>query len=149
MSKYYIQLVNDELPAPMYVERGLGFGGVKITGNIRAAKRYDTEAEAEKIAALARAQKDKERGGETTTVEIVCEDRGDGWESRASFSVHSSGSESSFQMKKTDAGIVSRFVGMDGNVSKEYSSSDLRKAVLDWVNSSGAWFAAKVTGGKT
>ena len=39
MSKYYIQLNNDELPAPMYVERGLGFGGVKITGDIRAARR--------------------------------------------------------------------------------------------------------------
>ena len=73
MSKYYVQLVNDEFPAPLYVERGLGFGGVKLTGSIKEARRYDTEQEAEKIAALARAQKDKERGGECTTVEIVRE----------------------------------------------------------------------------
>ena len=149
MSKYYIQLVNDELPAPLYVERGLGFGGVKLTGDIRAAKRYDTEAEAEKIAALARAQKDKERGGETTTVEIVCEGSGDGWETRARFELPASGAESSFQMKKTDAGIVSRYVGMDGIASKEYAAGNMKSAITDWINSSGAWFAAKVTGGKT
>ena len=45
---YYIRLVNDELPAPLYVERGLGFGGVKLTGSLKDARRYPTEAEAEK-----------------------------------------------------------------------------------------------------
>ena len=51
-------------------------------------------------------------------------------------------------MKKTDAGIVSRYVGMNGTVSKEYCSGDMQNAVSDWTNSVGAWFAAKITEGK-
>ena len=147
MPKYYVRLVNDELPAPIYVERGLGFGGVRLTGNLREARRYYTEKEAEKIAALARAQKDKERGGECTTVEIVTEeDETDGFEIRARFGLPASGAESSFQMKKTDAGIVSRYVDLNGNVSKEYAAESKKQAVADWINCVGAWFADKIVG---
>lgn len=149
MPKYYIRLVNDEMPAPLYVERGLGFGGVKLTGSLKDAKRYETEQEAEKIAALARSQKDKERGGECTTVEIVAEESGesgDGWETRVRFELPASGSESCFQMKKTDVGIISRYSDINGAFSKEYAAQDMTKAVSDWINCVGAWFAAKVTG---
>ena len=148
MPKYYIRLVNDELLAPLYVERGLGFGGVKLTGSLKEARRYDTEQEAEKIAALARAQKDKERGGECTTVEIVTEDTGetDGFEIRVRFELPASGAESTFQMKKTDAGIVSRYVDLNGNVSKEYAAESKKQAVSDWINCVGAWFANKIEG---
>jgi hypothetical protein len=146
--KYYIRLVNDELPAPLYVERGLGFGGVKLTGSIREARRYDTEQEAEKIAALARAQKDKERGGECTTVEIVTEDNGetDGFETRVLFQLPASGAASTFQMKKTDAGIVSRYIDMNGAESREYGPAEMKQAVADWINCAGAWFVDKVAG---
>lgn len=146
--KYYIRLVNDELPAPLYVERGLGFGGVKLTGSMKEARRYDTEQEAEKIAALARAQKDKERGGECTTVEIVTEDTGetDGFETRVLFQLPASGAASTFQMKKTDAGIVSRYVDMNGAESREYGPAEMKQAVSDWINCAGAWFADKVAG---
>lgn len=145
--KYYIRLSNAEFPSPLYVERGLGFGGVKITGNIREARRYSTRDEAEKIAAIARSQKDKERGGEQTTVEIVTEggsETADGWDIRARFELPASGAESLFEMKKTDAGIISRYIGMNGTASREYH--DIREAVSDWTNSVGAWFAAKVGG---
>lgn len=139
---YYIRLVNDELPAPLYVERGLGFGGVKLTGSLKDARRYPTEAEAEKIAALARQQKDKERGGESTTVEIVAE----GWDIRARFDIPSSGAESRFEMRKSPEGIKSRYVSMNGTVSQEYGADMMQQAVSDWTNSVGAWFAAKVGG---
>lgn len=139
---YYIRLVNDELPAPLYVERGLGFGGVKLTGSLKDARRYSTEAEAEKIAALARQQKDKERGGESTTVEIVAE----GWDIRARFDIPSSGAESRFEMRKSPEGIKSRYVSMNGTVSQEYGADKMQQAVSDWTNSVGAWFAAKVGG---
>ena len=150
MSKYYIQIVNEELPVPMYVERGLGFGGVKLTDSLRAAKRYDTEEEAEKVAALARAQKDKERGGECTTVEIVREgvEAPDGWEVRARFDVPSIDASSRFEMKKTDSGIMSRYVGIDGKTSREYGGDEMKKAVSDWINATGAWFASKISGKK-
>ena len=143
--KFYIRLVNDELPGPIYVERGLGFGGVKLTGNLAAAKRYDTLAEAEKIAAAANAQKAKERGGESTTVEIVNEgaEMPDGWEPRARFEVPASGAESRFEMKKTPAGIKCRYVAVSGSVSREYEAGEMSRAVSDWTNSVGAWFAAK------
>jgi hypothetical protein len=146
MARFYIQLTNDET-APRYVERGLGFGGVKLTDSLRSAKRYDTEQEAEKIAALARAQKDKERGGECTTVEIVREggeDPPDGWEIRARFEVPSIDASSAFEMKKTDAGIMSSYVGIDGKTSREYGGSEMKEAISDWINATGAWFASKV-----
>ena len=143
---YYIRLVNDELPAPLYVERGLGFGGVKLTGSLKDARRYPTEAEAEKIAALARQQKDKERGGESTTVEIVSEgaETSDGFELRARFEVPASGAESRFEMRKTSEGIRSRYVEFSGTVSKEYGADQMRQAAADWTNSVGAWFASKI-----
>lgn len=142
---YYIRLVNDELPAPLYVERGLGFGGVKLTGSLKDARRYPTEAEAEKIAANARQQKDKERGGESTTVEIVSEgaETSDGFELRARFEVPASGAESRFEMKKTPAGIKCRYIAVSGSVSREYEAGEMSRAVSDWTNSVGAWFAAK------
>ena len=142
---YYIRLVNDELPAPLYVERGLGFGGVKLTGSLKDARRYPTEAEAEKIAALARQQKDKERGGESTTVEIVAEgaESVGGWDIRARFEVPASGAESRFEMKKTPAGIKCRYVAVSGSVSREYEAGEMSRAVSDWTSSVGAWFAAK------
>lgn len=145
---YYIRLVNDELPAPLYVERGLGFGGVKLTGSLKDARRYPTEAEAEKIAALARQQKDKERGGESTTVEIVAEgaESVGGWDIRARFDIPSSGAESRFEMRKSPEGIKSRYVSMNGTVSQEYGADKMQQAVSDWTNSVGAWFAAKVGG---
>ena len=143
---YYIRLVNDELPAPLYVERGLGFGGVKLTGSLKEARRYPTEAEAEKIAAFARQQKDKERGGESTTVEIVSEgaETSDGFELRARFEVPASGAESRFEMKKTPAGIKCRYVAVSGSVSREYEAGEMSRAVSDWTNSVGAWFASKI-----
>ncbi len=146
--KYYIRLINDEWPAPLYVERGLGFGGVKLTGSLNDARRYYTEQEAEKIAAIARSRKDNERGGECTTVEIVTEDTGDndGFEIRAWFELPSSGTVSTFQMKKTDAGIVSRYVDMNGDMSRTYPSEHKKEAVADWINCVGAWFADKVAG---
>ena len=142
---YYIRLVNDELPAPLYVERGLGFGGVKLTGSLKDARRYPTEAEAEKIAAIARQQKDKERGGESTTVEIVAEgaESVGGWDIRARFEVPASGAESRFEMKKTPAGIKCRYVAVSGSVSREYEAGEMSRAVSDWTSSVGAWFAAK------
>ena len=145
---YYIRLVNDELPAPLYVERGLGFGGVKLTGSLKDARRYPTEAEAEKIAALARQQKDKEPGGESTTIEIVEEGAGDpgAWDIRARFDIPSSGAESRFEMRKSPEGIKSRYVSMNGSVSQEYGADKMQQAVSDWTNSVGAWFAAKVGG---
>lgn len=150
MSKYYIKITNDETE-PRYVERGLGFGGVKITDSLKAARRYDTEAEAEKVAAIARSQKNKEPGGEMTTVEIVAEadpDDAEGWEVRARFELPATGAESRFEMKKTDAGIVSRYVGMDGTTSRVYDKNEMIKAVSDWINASGAWFAARLGGKK-
>ena len=146
--KYYIRLVNDELPAPLYVERGLGFGGVKLTDSLTAAKRYDTLAEAEKIAAAANAQKAKERGGESTTVEIVNEgaEIPDGWEPRARFEVPASGAESRFEMLKTPAGIRCRYTSVSGNISREYGTAEMSRAVADWTSSVSAWFAAKVGG---
>ena len=150
MARYYITLTNDETP-PRYVERGLGFGGVKLTDSLRNAKRYDTEEEAEKVAALARAQKDKERGGETTTVEIIREggeDQPDGWEVRARFDVPSIDASSRFEMKKADGGIMSRYVGIDGKASREYGGDEMKKAVSDWINATGAWFASKISGKK-
>lgn len=145
---YYIRIVNDELPAPLYVERGLGFGGVKLTGSLKEARRYPTEAEAEKIAALARQQKNKERGGESTTVEIVAEgaESVGGWDIRARFDIPSSGAESRFEMRKSPEGIKSRYVSMNGTVSQEYGADKMQQAVSDWTNSVGAWFAAKVGG---
>ena len=148
MKKYYITILNDERATPLFVERGLGFGGVKLTGDERAARRYDTQEEAEKIAAIARNQKDKETGAETTTVQIIEEECGDAWDVRARFELPASGAESRFEMKKTGSGIVSRYVGMNGSVSQEYSPADVLKAVSDWTNSVGAWFAAKVKGAK-
>lgn len=143
--KFYIRLVNDELPGPIYVERGLGFGGVKLTDSLRNARRYDSREEAEKIAALARQQKDKERGGESTTVEIVTEgaETSDGFELRARFEVPASGAESRFEMKKTPAGIKCRYVAVSGSVSREYEAGEMSRAVSDWTSSVGAWFAAK------
>lgn len=146
--KFYIRLTNDEWPAPRYVERGMGFGGVAITGSLRNAKRYSSEEEAGKIAEQARHQKDKEPGGETTTVEVVKDDTGEdpaSWDVRARFELPASGTESRFEMKKTGSGIVCRYVGLNGNVSKEYPSADMQKAVSDWTNSVGAWFAAKIS----
>ena len=146
--KYYVRLVNDELPAPLYVERGLGFGGVKLTDSLRNARRYDSREEAEKIAALARQQKAKERGGESTTVEIVNEgaEMPDGWEPRARFEVPASGAESRFEMRKTAAGIRCRYTSVSGNISREYEAVEMSRAVADWTNSVSAWFAAKVGG---
>ena len=143
--KYYVRLVNDELPAPLYVERGLGFGGVKLTDSLGSARRYDTREEAEKIAALARTQKDKERGGESTSVEIVSEgaEMSDGFELRARFEVPASGAESRFEMKKTPSGIKCRYVAVSGSVSREYEVGEMSRAVSDWTSSVGAWFAAK------
>ena len=68
----------------------------------------------------------------------------DGWDIRARFELPASGAESLFEMKKTDTGIISRYVGMNGSASREYH--DIREAVSDWTNSVGAWFAAKVSG---
>lgn len=142
---YYIRLVNDELPAPLYVERGLGFGGVKLTDSLGSARRYDSREEAEKIAAIARQQKDKERGGESTTVEIVAEgaESVGGWDIRARFDIPSSGAESRFEMKKTPAGIKCRYIAVSGSVSREYEAGEMSRAVSDWTSSVGAWFAAK------
>lgn len=144
--KFYIRLVNDELPGPIYVERGLGFGGVKLTDSLGSARRYDTREEAEKIAALARQQKDKERGGESTTVEIVAEgaESVGGWDIRARFDIPSGGAESRFEMCKTAEGIRSRYVEFSGTVSKEYGADQMRQAAADWTNSVGAWFASKI-----
>ena len=151
MAKYYIQLVNDEFPSPMYVERGLGFGGVKLTRDIRGAKRYDTKAEAEKVAAIARSQKNKERGGETTTVEMVTEESGvpDGWEVRSRFELPASGAVSTFQMKKTDTGITSRYIDMNGAESRVYAAAEMKQAVADWINCVGAWFTAQIIDRRT
>ena len=148
MAKYYIQLVNDELPEPRYVERGLGIGGVKLTDDLRAAKRYDTEAEAEKIAALARVQKDKERGGEMTTVQIVTEggsEAGDGWETRFRFEQCSTGAETLFQMKKTADGIMSRYVTFNGNISPERPAAEMDKCFVAWTDCVRAWAHARIT----
>ena len=144
--KFYIRLVNDELPGPIYVERGLGFGGVKLTDSLGSARRYDSREEAEKIAAIARQQKDKERGGESTTVEIVAEGAESigGWDIRARFDIPSSGAESRFEMCKTAEGIRSRYVEFSGTVSKEYGADQMRQAAADWTNSVGAWFASKI-----
>ena len=149
MKFYYIRLTNDEWPAPRYVERGMGFGGVAITGSLRNAKRYSSEEEAGKIAEQARRQKDKEPGGETTTVEVVKDDTGEdpaSWDVRARFELPASGTESRFEMKKTGSGIVCRYVDLNGNVSKEYAAESKKQAVSDWINCVGAWFANKIEG---
>lgn len=146
--KFYIRLANDEWPAPRYVERGMGFGGVAITGSLRNAKRYSSEEEAGKIAEQARRQKNKEPGGETTTVEVVKDDTGEdpSWDVRARFELPTSGTESRFEMKKTGSGIVCRYVDLNGNVSKEYAAESKKQAVSDWINCVGAWFANKIEG---
>ena len=71
MIKYYIKITHPERSAPVYVERGLGIAGVRLTESLDRARRYDTRAEAEKFAAIAEKQKAKETGGELSTVEIV------------------------------------------------------------------------------
>ena len=148
MAKYYVQLVNDELPAPLYVKYGKGFSGVELTGSLKEARRYDTEAEAEKIAALARAQKDKERGGEMTTVQIVTEDAGssDGWETRFRFTQDSTGVETVFQMKKSPDGIRSRYITFGGSVSDEFPPGSMKDGYNKWLSAVGAWGCAKIDG---
>lgn len=144
MPDYYIQIVNDEVPT-RYVERGVGFGGVKITDSLQNAKRYSTREEAEKVAALARKQKDREPGGEMSAIEIIEENQGsDGWEIRARFELPASGAESRFEMKLSQSGIFSRYIGFDGLASPEYRPEEMRDAVSDWTNSVSAWFAAKI-----
>ena len=77
-------------------------------------------------------------------IELGGEDLPDGWEIRARFEVPSIGAESTFEMKKADAGIMSRYVGIDGKTSREYGGDEMKKAISDWINATGAWFASKV-----
>lgn len=147
MPKYYIQLTNDELPAPLYVKYGKGFSGVEVTGSLKDAKRYDTEGEAEKIAAIARAQKDKERGGEMTTVEVIAEEGGadaDGWETRFRFEQCSTGAESAFEMCKSPGGILSRYTTISGNISEEFTREQMKTAARAWTDSIYAWICDKI-----
>lgn len=145
-SKYYIILNNDELPAPRYVERGLGIGGVKITDSLSKAKRYDKLEEAERIAAIARKQKEKEPGGDQTTVEIITEGEGqsDGWVTRFRFEQTSTGAESLFQMKKTPAGIMSRYLTMSGDSSPERPKAEMKRCVEAWIACMGAWLMHQI-----
>ena len=149
MPKYYIQLINEEMPAPLYVKFGKGFSGVELTGSLKEARRYDTEEEAEKIAAIARAQKDKERGGETTTVQIVTEGGGnidDGWATRFRFTQDSTGAETVFQMKKSPDGIRSRYIAFGGGVSEEFPPGKMKDGFNKWLSAVGAWGCAKIDG---
>ncbi len=76
--KYYIMISNPETE-PRYVKAGKGFSGVEFTDSLKAARLYDTYEAAEKVMKIAEKQKNKERGGETSAIEIVVypDDAGD------------------------------------------------------------------------
>ena len=147
MINYYIRITNDEAPAPLYVERGAGFSGVLLTADINAARRYSTREEAEKIAALARKQRDKESGGESSAVEIIeegAQEQPGEWSDRFEFRQCSTGARSVLQMRKAPEGIKTRYITINGSVSEERGKSDMDDAVIAWTDSLRAWLIHKI-----
>ena len=139
MINYYIRVINDEVPAPLYVERGAGFSGVLLTDDINAARRYSTREEAEKIAALARKQ--------SSTVEIIEEgtrEQPGEWSDRFEFRQCSTGARSVLQMRKTPEGIKTRYITIGGSVSEERGKPGMDDAVIAWTDALRAWLIQKI-----
>lgn len=172
MPKYYIRIVNDDAPAPVYFQRIDAKNKPIFHPQKSFAKRFETLALAEEITAKLRGMT-SEQDGESTTFEIidsstdkpvgepedepevVCPDpvqmfgnpgsgNDDGWVTRFSFVQASTGLRSDFQMKKTSEGLRCRYTTMQGAVSPERPKSEMKTAVANWTDCLRAWLCYQI-----
>lgn len=166
-SKYYIRITDDTEPAPKYLQRIGSDNKPLFTANSCFAKRFITLELAAEIVAKLRSQTSA-RDGESCKIEVidtqtdkpVGEPEGEpqmvsppqipqfqGWETRFKFEWCKTGQEATFEMRKTDHGLICRYKPLIGGMSQEYPKTEIQTAFRNWLNCIEAWAAAQIKGG--